>query len=382
MGSKSSLGLVGILAAAILVALLPTASLAAPPVCKFDGATATVTIAIPRNETATLSRTGDAILLDGAACDTATVTNTDLVLFVNAANMPGKANVTIDLTGGPFAPGLTPESDGNSEIEIWHAFTNTVAGTLKVIGSADADRVDVMAGFSEGAFGNWLDLNMGGPNDGEGDICAGLFERFEFDLGPGDDRVSLDDVEGFSLPSVLRGGPGDDVLPDGSSIDEIHGGPGVDTLLGYWTLDIDLRNPTFPGPGGDQALSEIENVHALSGLNVIVGTDGRNELIGGPTKDFIFGGGGNDGLIGRGGEDVLAGELGDDLLRGARGEDTLLGGRGDDELLGATGADTLYGGEDRDLLFGGTQNDELRGGPGIDRCLGGPGVDVLRACEL
>jgi hypothetical protein len=342
--------------------------------CTFDEGAATVHVVIPEFETATLARSGDSITLDGVACGEATVHSTDLVLFVDdQVGPPGKPSVTIDLSGGPFAPGLTEETDGSSEIEIWHEISDFPgADLMRVVGSAGDDHIEVMEGLSEGTFGAWLDVDVGSGIDGEGDVGINRFERFAFDLGPGDDSVGLDGTGGFMPPAVYQGGPGDDILPEGSHPDEIHGGPGRDRIVAYGSIFIDLTQQTFVGNGGEQPFSGIEDVEARSFLNGIDGGPGPNLLIGGPDTDFITGRGGDDRILGGEGNDFLDGQGGDDVVEGGSGPDQLTGGRG---------ADALDGGEDDDSLFGDPGDDVLHGGLGFDACDGGSGTNTLTDCE-
>lgn len=372
--------LVGLAGLVWFITPVPASAAAA---CSFDEAGATVHVVIPEWDTATLARGGDAILLDGVPCGAATVTNTDLVLLVDGQEGElGKPSVTIDLSGGPFAPGLTPEADGSSELEIWHEISSFPgADLMHIIGSDGDDPIEVIEGYSEGTFGAWLDVDVGAGLDGEGDIGINLFERFAFDLGDGDDRVGLDDTGGFMPPMVLYGGPGDDVLPDGTHEDAIHGGGGRDRLVSYFGIFIDLTQDTFFGGGIEQRFSGIEDVEALSFDNAIDGSQGQNLLIGGPGTDFITGRGGDDRVVGGDGDDVIDGQSGDDDIEGGLGPDRLTGGKGADTLDGGADADELSGDTGDDLLFGGEADDFLHGGFGFDTCDGGTGTDTIEGCE-
>lgn len=107
----------------------------------------------------------------------------------------------------------------------------------------------------------------GNPNEL---ICeATAIAGFEVDAEGGDDTVHVSRV--VTLPTTLRGGPGDDVLIGGSGADKLIGGVGNDQLTGR---------------GGDDA------------------------LYGGPGDDALYGG------------------IGDDLLRGGTGSNVLIGGAG------------------------------------------------------
>src|SRR5687767_1850334 len=95
-----------------------------------------VTVDVGDGETATIGRTGDDITLNGAACGGATVANTDTIA-ITTTGVP--TAVVIDLTGGPLAPGLTPEADG-SEIEITINLS-TGTPTLRILGSTGVDHI-------------------------------------------------------------------------------------------------------------------------------------------------------------------------------------------------------------------------------------------------
>jgi hypothetical protein len=75
----------GVPARALVVALLTLTALvlAAPAnaaiTCTFDDPTGTVTISLANGDVAVVSRSGDAIAVNGAPCDVATVMNVDTI---------------------------------------------------------------------------------------------------------------------------------------------------------------------------------------------------------------------------------------------------------------------------------------------------------------
>ena len=84
--------------------------------CVFAGGTATVSMtAAGDSGTIAVGTGGNAgrIMVGVTACGAATVTTTDTVV-VNGTT--GAENITIDLSGGPFAPGAAVEGSGTSEI--------------------------------------------------------------------------------------------------------------------------------------------------------------------------------------------------------------------------------------------------------------------------
>src|SRR6187401_3346298 len=90
------------------------------PTCSFDPGAAAITVAVNGMQAnlRVVGATGE-IQLNGASCEGATVVNTDSIQ-VNG----GSLGDTVTLAGS-FEPGLTPEADGDSEIEIAFALGNS-----------------------------------------------------------------------------------------------------------------------------------------------------------------------------------------------------------------------------------------------------------------
>ena len=210
---------------------------------------------------------------------------------------------------------------------------------------------------------------------------------------------------------------------------EVAGGIGIAfTIVDTGGVDtIDLRSDTTdqhislrPGSTSDthglignlviDAQTEIENVRAGKGDDIVLGNAGDNALWGGDGNDNLQGGQGNDRLIGGAGSDNLVGgdgfdvaaygnarsavrvdakmtefNVGDaagdkffsvegiigssffDNLRGTDNADSFWGRAGNDWLYGRIGDDKLFGGADHDVLVGGIGRDLLDGGAGYDR---------------
>lgn len=147
--------------------------------------------------------------------------------------------------------------------------------------------------------------------------------------------------------SDVLGLTGNMTIADGTRIELVIGGAGVDDVYGS-----KARNKVEAGPGDD----------------ILFGNNGGDRLEGGGGADVIDGGGAADRLFGDGGRDVLYGGNGKDRLWGNGGDDVLYGGDMQDILIGGNGADTLYGGRGADTLKGGRGNgDVLHGGAGADQ---------------
>src|SRR5262245_28676222 len=185
-------------------------------------------------------------------CGTATVNNTDGIT-VNASS---NDDVVIDLSGGPFAPGETPEASGTSEIEITIHFPG--GGTIDdvdLIGSDDADNIVVGDGGSNVPGTGAANLN----GDNDSDVTFdGTMDDLLFSGGGGDDTISYaggagtgTDADGDFIPFFdLFGGDGNDTLigsddesetsidgEDGNDL--LQGGDGGDSLFDTGSLDVD-----------------------------------------------------------------------------------------------------------------------------------------------
>jgi Ca2+-binding RTX toxin-like protein len=287
-----------LLSLAGLLGLLGTA----PPViaadaCSFDAATATVTASVSgfTPETSlrnTMSVSGDAILFEGDRCGEATTTNTNTILVTGS----GRDDVfVVDLRGGPFAPGATPDPDGSSEIEF-QVDLGAGPDLLRIFGARGPDRIVV------GSSGVDLD------DDAAANITMTRMAALVLGLG-GDD--------------VLSGRGGADTGGEHELFLGLFGGGGRDRLIGG------SRGDTLVGGGGADAL---------------VGRGGADILVGRAGRDVLKGGGGGDLLIGGRGRDRMSGGPGHDQLRGVAGNDLLRAGPRHDEMHGGAGVDRCQGG--------------------------------------
>lgn len=246
-------------------------------------------------------------------------------------------------------------------------------------------------------------------------MCPARAERYidraRFELGDGDDRFRTSTPEGsLDLTGTFSadGGPGDDRLTAGSSINVLAGGEGNDVLRAT-TRDT---NAFDGGPGDDRLFGH-------SGFDELDGGGGRDELYGrggedimrdgdepgAADSDLFDGGSGRCCLIipgdrvsyrgrtapiradlaaGRGGE---AGErdvyVDVESIEGGSGADRLLGDGHKNSFIGRPGRDRLVGRGRDDALFPGTGGGPVSCGAGSD-VVGAPTTrDRLAAdCEL
>ena len=123
---------------------------------------------------------------------------------------------------------------------------------------------------------------------------------------------------GNAAANTLRGGSGNDIVDGGGGPDELEGGTGADDLIGGPDVDrvvysdtaaqtITLDDVRDDGAAGelDNVHSDVEDVAAGRGDDIVVGSDAANGLDGGDGDDRLTGGGGGDAYVGGSGDDVL-----------------------------------------------------------------------------
>jgi Ca2+-binding RTX toxin-like protein len=183
-------------------------------------------------------------------------------------------------------------------------------------------------------------------------LCAAVFSLAEdgvltITLNPGPDRARVLQHPGTTKVDVIVRKEEFRQF-DGVTAVRLNGmgGPDVMYLGGNMTIPAVMNG----GPGRD----------------VLIGAMGNDTLDGGVGNDYIDGGPGDDVLIGGIHDDILIGHDGNDSLDGGVGRDRLTGGAGNDTLVGGAGADRLDGGAGDDRIDGGAARDFLIGGIGAD----------------
>jgi Ca2+-binding RTX toxin-like protein len=324
----------------------------------------------------------------------------------------GDDSFVLDETGGPFGPGFTAEASGTSEIEIVLDGGDSLHDVLTIRGQLGNDTIDL--GMTNGT----PVVNLNGDDDF--DVWAGNMEEFLVFGQRGDDRISGagtpavgtaftagglglfgEDgndtlISGEGIFNTFIGGPGDDLMIGGHTIDRYlfaGGGLGSDTIFdkggkndtliftdhsGYWgdfigpvQVDLAVTTPQVVNPGN------LTLTLQKAAVEHVIGSPYNDVIYGNGAANILSGENGNDILNGRGGADVLYGGLGDDLLYGGAGDDQLYGNEGNDRLYGGAGADLLDGGDGTDYLYGGAGDDRLFGGTGRDHLYGQDGNDFL-----
>lgn len=284
--------------AAIVTALGASMITASPSVagstavCAWSGGIMTVTL-IANGDNAVFLRSGANIMVNGATCSGATVTNTDTIAVTVDNPTDFEANrVIISHMGGRFAPGANPEGGPATQPEIEFTIdTGDGLDEVRVIGGTGPDRFAV--GNNGGAY-----------------------------------AINLNTTE--TSPDI-------DVLL-GTDLIRIVGGDGNDSLRGTGGAGTGGIYPTFLTLLGG------------NGNDVLRGGNGRNIVNGGPGDDKLYGGALDDRITGGTGVDQLFGGGLDDTMKGNAGPDKLYGGLGPDDLTGGPGADDLYGQAGKDTI--------------------------------
>lgn len=256
--------------------------------CAYDAASKSATASIQPGQSSTLTVVSGAIHFGATpmACGDATTLNTDSITVSGAGGTV--ETLTLDLAGGPFAPGFASEGTGTPEIEIAVALGDA-SDVIVVRGGPGPDAIRMGQ--------NGLAVN----GDTDVDVTfAPLPAQIEIIGGGGVN--TLTGTGGFGAGSaflgkvILRAGDSGDLLSGGSGNDELYGGAGNDTLEG---------------------------------------NNGNDVLDGGAGDDILKGGSDDDVLIGGSGADQFIGSSGDDTFHAGDGER-------DASINGGPGVDTAY----------------------------------------
>jgi len=205
-------------------------------------------------------------------------------------------------------------------------------GTLRVSGSAHADRINVSKN------GTQIVVEVNGRRE---IFAARKVKRIQISGGAGNDKIS---AQGDVPALIVNEGDGNDQVFGSARNDVIHGGRGNDYINGM------AGNDSLFGDSGD---------------------------------DEIHGAQGNDVLDGGKGKDYLAGELGNDKVHGGIGDDTLRGGL--ECYPNGTGrptCDPIAAKTDDDVLYGDDGNDRIIAGNGSDSVFGGAGDDQIQILNI
>jgi Ca2+-binding RTX toxin-like protein len=311
----------------------------------------------------------------------ATPFNTDAI---DIGGTNGNERVVLDQSRGAFAPGMTTEASGLSEIELVVKLGSGF-DSLAVVGTMASDTITFAYGTSTPVF-PFTEISLNADDDG--DIAALGSDAHSVDGFVGDDMLSGDGggARTFQRALTIMGGAGHDVITGGSASDHIYGGTQGDSIkggAGSDTIDGGNENDWLAGgDGADRFLSPTR--------------DGADIVYGGASSDTIdYSGRGadlnvdistaasSDGEHGEGDriyqvEHVLGGS-GHDRITGNPSANSLFGGAGDDIISGREGENRIDGGQGDDLILGGPQRDDVVSSllDGSDRFIGAGGYDSI-----
>jgi Ca2+-binding RTX toxin-like protein len=252
---------------------------------------------------------------------TPTVENVDKIILSTGLSGPSDFwRVSIDLSGGAFAPGKSNEPGTSDEIEFEINLPARFSNHFQIVGGTAGDRITFGTNGvnlnSDESTGIDRDITLGDPPDfgtylvigsagsdvlstagkrGTGDLWP---SQMNFYMGEGEDRYNAG--EGFHF---LLGGPGQDKINFANVPPDTEG----------FGLNVDLGDPGIQADGSFQKIEHI------------VGSRGH---------DYFTGNGRPNRLSAGRGSDILEGEGGDDRLDGGRGNtDDCVGGPGQDVFI-------------------------------------------------
>ncbi len=230
--------------------------------CDYNSSNHRLTIKLSGGGTKTLSRSSDGkILMGGAWCDFATVTNTDRIVVLAGANFQF---LFIDLANGGFKPGFTDEPGGSDEIEM----SVSLGGGTDAVYIKGTDNDDhIVVGKSSGYFVlGKINLNAAEATGVDADVTLilGIEEVVPFGYGGGDTISGAGGSgTGDTFASFMRieGGNGGDTLTGSSVRDTIYGDAGLDVIKGLGGAD---ELDALDGAGGDQIFGGNGNDDCLA----------------------------------------------------------------------------------------------------------------------
>ncbi len=231
--------------------------------------------------------------------------------LVNAYDLSGTDARSVDVALSNDAQIDTVLAHGTEGADAY-AFAASPAGVTIVRPGAD---VNVTG--SEAAFDN-VDIATAGGDDTIA-TTTGLVgpESLGVDGGEGSDTIRYAGTEGADALHAIANGTA-------ASVD----------VLGSSRLDATIESIVLLGLGGDDTITAVGNLAALTTLTMD-GGDGNDTLLGGNGADALLGGLGNDYADGNQGTDTATLGGGDDGFQWDPGD-------GSDVVDGQAGADSLY----------------------------------------
>jgi hypothetical protein len=165
----------------------------------------------------------------------ASVTNTDTIFVKGTSTRAVDDGFVIDQSNGVLGPGATPESDGNSEIEVkiqQQGPGASVPAHLTVVGTAGADTIAVDSNsYALGADSDLVDGNIFGLDNRAAATQIDVIGAAGNDFITGRGGFPGSFPPPAKIPLYLEGGAGNDTLVDGLGRDTLRGLSNDDTLF-------------------------------------------------------------------------------------------------------------------------------------------------------
>ena len=199
--------------------------------------------------------------------------------------------IGIEYVGGGAFDDSLKGSDSNA---------GTSSNQESFAGNKGNDTIDGAGGYDEIAYGDSpaavnVNLALGTAQDGYGTV---------------DTLLNIEGVEGSSFNDVITGNSADNRIDGRLGDDTLDGGDGIDTAEYNNGISsgvaVNLTTGKASGEGGNDTLSNFENIAGSAFTDTLTGNAGAN---------------------------LVQGSLGDDTLTGMAGNDTLDGGSGTDTAV-------------------------------------------------
>ena len=276
----------------------------------------------------------------------------------------------------------------------------TTSGIEQVDGDAVTVRRSGVSGFADWIVIEFKNWTSGQPpvNDGIPKSCfkveyvlwACPAKKVTVQTGKANDTITVN--SDVTVPTVLQGSAGKDVISGGGGKDEIWGNCGPNPIIPAWCAN-DASETLIGGAGNDKlhgSDGQHDKLFGEAGDDLLDGGVGQDDLFGGSDRDLAdyslrtspivasLDGFPNDGVPGE--NDFIANDV--EGIQGGSGKDTLYAGFLTSSILkGGPGDDTLVGFAGADLLMGEAGSDLLRPGFAMDNIYGGSDRDTVSYAE-